>query len=626
MKTVLHRLRNMAVSRAGINALLVAGFVVLYFWVFTNTAQVLLVIETPEPSLFRIYWAEEGKAFRSTRETHLRTKSGEGEYRLELADLAGIRKLRLDPSERRATLTIRKITITQQGFETLSFQSAADWTGLKALQQIEGLRADDKGLSFETAGSDAQLELALDPRQRPLSSDEWARFLLLLGLLILALWLQGRWGGELQAVPAALAIALGLVLCMAMLSLPDRHPDEWAHLAAGEYYEDHWRPPKTCDPAISHTFSVYGASRLQSKEIVYLIAGKFSRLARHLPVQLDSHQRLRLFNVLLLAGLLGMAIIFAPYRFLCLPLLISPQIWYLFAYFNSEAFALFVTLICTGQVIDPASALHRTWNATPRGNFWSVIGLGILFFFALLIKENFYIVGFLLLLLLLWRIWNLDSAGRGGVLRGSGKILLVGMLLLGLKTAGDWSVNGFRQREAVLRCREAMAEPAYRSDTPLAARHPLWHLRQRGVGWREILDRHRWAEKSFRSAFGVYGYLSISASQDYYRIAKSLALLLCGYLAALALWRPPPDYRATLLVCLFCVLALTASLFWHAWTGDMQAQGRYFLPLVVFLGAVVHQSRTRSDRTILGILTISLFLISTYSFILFGLAKIPKIG
>jgi hypothetical protein len=604
----------------------VALFTLLYFWVFTNTAQVLLVIETPEPSLFRIYWADRAGQYRQTREAHLRTRAGEGVYRVDLADLSGIRMLRLDPSERRTRMTIRKMVISQQGFEPLSWEKTTDWEGLTVLQQIEGLGTDGGALSFETVGGDAQLALPIAPRSRPLSGEEWSRFFLLLALLLLALHLQNRWGGELRAVPAALALATGLALCMAMLTPPDRHPDEWAHLAAGQYYEDRWLPPKICDPETRHTFSVYGASRLLSNEIVYLLAGKFSYLIGHLPIPFETHQRLRLFNVLLLAGLLGMTLRHAPYRFLCLPLLISPQIWYIFSYFNSEAFALGVTLLWTRQVFDPHSALHRLWDAPARAGFWNVLGLGVLFGLALLIKKNFHIVGLFLLIEALRHFIGLNGAQRRRMVTGSALLLVVGMGLLGIKLAGDWSVNGFRQRQAILRCREQMAAPAYRSDTPLAAQYALWHLRQRGVGWREILDRHRWGEKSFRSAFGVYGYTSISASPDYYRIVKTLAVLLGGYLAVLALRRSPPGYRATLAAALACALALTAALFWHAWTGDMQAQGRYFLPVFIFLGALLYRSRMGADRTIPNILTVGLFLLSVYSFVLLGLAKTSMAG
>ncbi len=40
-------------------------------------------------------------------------------------------------------------------------------------------------------------------------------------------------------------------------------------------------------------------------------------------------------------------------------IVISPQVWYVFSYFNNDAFPLFIAMILAMQVVDPESSLNR---------------------------------------------------------------------------------------------------------------------------------------------------------------------------------------------------------------------------------------------------------------------------
>src|SRR5262249_50758563 len=120
------------------------------------------------------------------------------------------------------------------------------------------------------------------------------------------------------------------------------HPDEWVHVAAAQYYVDHWiRSPigsPDLEPAVTKDF---GHSYLFELDMVYFVAGKLTE-----SIRLDSYFRLRLFNVALYAILIFTALFYyqeAPA--LALVLGISPQIWYVFSYFNGDAFPLFISLL-----------------------------------------------------------------------------------------------------------------------------------------------------------------------------------------------------------------------------------------------------------------------------------------
>ena len=150
-----------------------------------------------------------------------------------------------------------------------------------------------------------------------------------------------------------------LVAAMAFTSPTSQsvHPDEFSHLAAARYYYSHWIPPRVDSPEIIGSYSAYGASYLNELDIVYPIAAKVSQLWS--VFGLEETTSLRLFNVLLFGGLLGIAASFRKSWPTVIVLLLTPQVWYVFSYFNADAFALFLSLVTTMMYAAPHSSVSR---------------------------------------------------------------------------------------------------------------------------------------------------------------------------------------------------------------------------------------------------------------------------
>jgi hypothetical protein len=409
---------------------------------------------------------------------------------------------------------------------------------------------------------------------------------------------------------------------MAALSPDNAHPDEVMHVLAAQYYETHWLPPAICAPEILHTYSPYGVSRLHSPEIVYFLAGKFSCLLRVFPFLDDAlFGRMRLFNLFLLALLLTTALRKPGSRLLLLPILLSAQVWYQFGSFNSDAFGFFMITIGALQLVDPSSTLNRFLMAPalrhPRRD---AILLGAFLLLILLVKKNYFTFHLFALLALGFCILRQDAALRRRMLLRGGAALLCGACLLAPVLAVDRYANGPGRADKLRLCREATASPAYRESTPAGEQHPTLHFRQRGIPIRELITRFGWGEKMFRSAFGVYGYLSVSARQPYYDIVAALAAVWLIYVTAGGLWRSGWEDRGTAFI-LFAVGAILVGVtFRHAWVHDFQTQGRYLLPLVTLTGIGLHRCGERLNRTALNGLSICLFAISCYSMLRVGLA------
>jgi hypothetical protein len=425
-------------------------------------------------------------------------------------------------------------------------------------------------------------------------------------------------------VPLLLAFIFALVLVMAGISRFDTHPDEPVHAAAAAYYQDHSLPPVIGDPAIRHTYSAYGVSRLHSGEIVYLLAGKFARLLQ--PLHLEPYQSFRYFNVLLLFILVLLSIFNPPATVLFLPLLISPQVWYVFSYADSDAFALFILFLAAYQLSMPDSLFNRyAARGFSRKTVLPVLLLGLLAGLSLLVKKNFYFFHVFVLGYLAWRLWFLEKEKKV-FLRRCLLVALVGLVIAGGWKAADYSVNGFDRAAKLLQCREKFAKPMYKPSTPLHKKHFYLQMKERGTTLRRFIDIDRWGEKSFRSSFGVYGYTSISASFAYYDFVRAAGCILLSLLVVLVVVRGGLQGISLLLLTAATSISLLAVAMYHAWTVDFQAQGRYFLPIIAMCSMLAYYTRQCMRNPLLQFAVLALFFLATYNFIFIGLHDIAKFG
>jgi hypothetical protein len=287
------------------------------------------------------------------------------------------------------------------------------------------------------------------------------------------------------------------------------------HVAAGEYFTDHSLPPKVGDPAITETYSVYGVSRLHSGEVIYLLAGKYLRLLQ--PLYLEPFFLLRLLNVLLFGALVLCAFNKKDFRFFLLPFLISPQIWYIFSYFNSDAFATCIGLLAAYQLAGKESALTSlAFSEQPKHIRIKIAVLGLLLGLLLLLKQNFYFLYLFLFFYFIWKIWVLRPNWNGKKTFRLAAVLLIGCTVFtGIRLTDAW-VNDFNKNDLMFKARQQFADELFNPDTPIEKRHAYLEMRQRGTTLKHFLAADRWGEKSFRTSFGVYGYTQYSGSFSYY--------------------------------------------------------------------------------------------------------------
>jgi len=406
-----------------------------------------------------------------------------------------------------------------------------------------------------------------------------------------------------------LAVAVALVLMVATVSQFNAHPDEYLHYEAARYYTSHWLQPPVGDPSAERTYSHHGVSYLDEPDVVYLFAGKFVSLFSFtgLPPFLLARAFnfilfILLFVILLRAGAETRVPVYAF-------LLLSPQIWYVFSYFNSDAFAFFVGICLVLELF--------RFTRDPEGA-GQAIKLGVWLGLVLLVKRNYYVLIPVVAAVAVWQAIFFLKAGRRRLWAKQWlKVALIASIVGLPRIAYQQWVNGFALGEARYAQVEKIAAPGYKPGQ-VDEVHTPWHVHMRARGhtaW-EILSTYKWPIQSFRSMVGLYGYMNILSPSWYYWAMFFVYVLLFGRLCLPSRQLAFSDLTLTLLVMLPLV-ALAIASFLQSWIGDFQAQGRYLFPVFcVFLLLLAHRwERLRKRFFYLCFLCAGVLSLGNFSFL-----------
>lgn len=597
---------------------------VLFLLLVENRAYVELTVHTDTRTEFKIYWKGVGGHWSERRMSSVMIDPKHTTYILTIGDLGGIDALRIDPTERMNSVRLQSLAISQNGFEPVRIDSREAFAQMQPLEGINKLTFEDRGLAVVPANKDPQLLLEMPEMDKQSIFFDEAVHIAMIFLVVFALVFATR---SLQAdflfVPCLLLAALVLVAVMAGISKVAVHPDEHVHVAAGEYYQQHFLPPPVGE-APRNSYSNYGVSRLHSGEVAYFFAGKFAKMLQifHLP----SYLSLRFFNVALFFVLLLVAVNSRDFRVLLVPLLISPQIWYIFSYFNSEAYALFIVLLVSHQIAARESAFNRLLRADclPDRGWLTFAALGLLLGLLLLLKLNFYFYSLFLFFYFVWRVLFGQTRFNRVVLARLSLIALIGLSVFAAVRGGDAWINDFDKNARLLEAREKYALTMYKPSTPLDSKHFYLQMKERGKSLMNFIHLDRWGEKSFRTSFGVYGYTSVSAPFAYYDFVRYVGLLLLITASAVVVVRGGLAETSLLGVTGTCAVGLIAIALYHAWTVDFQAQGRYFLPIVGMLSVFFYHIERHLTRPMFVLLLLAMYLLALYNFLFVGLYGIDK--
>jgi hypothetical protein len=599
----------------------------LYYRLVLVNGFVELDIEVTGKSDFRIFWPADDGSYSERRMARVEVYPGKTHYSFYLTDLRKIEKLRIDPFAYRGKATLRELRLSQQGLKSVVLSSERNFEGLRPLNQVEECRPLDAGMEIRSSGADPYLEMALVHEAEAMDVIGSAIALCFIFIAVfLVIYSCAGLLRQFRFVPLLLFGAWILVIVMAGISKRNVHPDEYVHMYAVSYYQDNWLPPLVEDPDIRNSYSVYGVSRLNSHEIFYFLAGKYEKLVSSFRLsQLFSK---RLFNISLFGLIFFYTVRRRRARLVAVPLLLSPQLWYVFSYCNSDALAVTVAFFAACQLVDSESVLQRYlqwsgWGAGVAGFFGAVVLLGLMF----LLKKNYYpfIVFFyfcfgLKIFFTEEYFWERKRAFLRLFL-----VSLLGLAVLGGRLGMDYYVNGPDRQEKIASLQEELARHNYKPSTPLDQKNQSIQRKNRGVSFKEMFYAYQWGEKTFQSSFGVFGYFTIAASTLYYNLVRYGSLFLLVFVFGSILLRG--GWQGAILVSVATALsvALIGASAYQSWTVDFQAQGRYLFPIAGLVGIVYGQYYKRVNAELVACGVVAMYLLSCYNFIFNGLVMIPKV-
>lgn len=597
----------------------------LYGYFYVNRAHVEIRVESPKQTYFKVYWASAGEqSYSEKKMARVRIRPGTEQYSFFIGDLRKNVSLRIDPSAHPGKTTVKEIIIRQPGLPTIHLSEENDFSRLRPFGDVESTEFSNKGWVVTSTGNHPRFQLLLTKTARDLNwPAEISRFLLLLvAVLAFVRAMQPLWHDYAYTMYFGIFI-LGLILTMAVISKHYQHPDESVHISAAEYYETHWLPPPVASQEIRHTYSPYGFSRLNTLEAYYFFAGKFARTLELF--RLNQVLTLRLFNVVLFSILVLTVFRCSSFRLLFVPLLVSPQIWYIFSYVNSDAFALFITVLAGWQMVTNESSLNRflEQNKIP---LYKIMGLGLLFTLLFLTKKPFYFFIVFLLIYFIWRCIFQPFTNTKGTLKRLLTIACIGSVLVGARLAVDISVNGFNKDEKMRAMQELTANHLFKPSTELSKKHAYQKMRERGVNLKRFITHHRWGEKTFRSGFGTYGHMTVGGPDVYYNTIRVVSLGFLAFISFSIVIRGGLAGNCLLGGATLCSTALIFVALYHAWTVDFQAQGRYLFAIVPITGMVLAKTEKIYNQALFRTLFLSMFLLSVYSFVGIALLGLSKYG
>lgn len=404
-------------------------------------------------------------------------------------------------------------------------------------------------------------------------------------------------------------LSVVLVIGMALFSATYGHPDEDETRGSIDYYMNHWRLPDFRDPALENTFSKYGTIRVLSLSPYYFIAGKVVYIFSY---TMHFTNYYRLFNVLLFITMVFCGLLFGKENIAAfLPLIATPQLWYIFSYATSDAWDFFLAYAIICEVLIKNSSIRR---AIERDNLlkrdYFVLGLfGIAVAFLFMGKQIYYEALLLMASALFFVFLSLKE--KKSFIRAFVISFAFFALVYGGRRLLDFSVYDGNRRELFDEVRQEHISGEISSKIT---------FQDADVNIVDMYDTYDVGKSMFRSFVGYYGWMDYASGFWYYTAMKWLYLL---FIAELIL--APTQFGISLgekIVYLSQVLLSIGLVIYHAWSVDFQPQGRYMFPVLLVIMCLLNIHDMNKERKSIMAIQIATGVLSVYSFIEYAMISL----
>lgn len=359
------------------------------------------------------------------------------------------------------------------------------------------------------------------------------------------------------------------------LGLPFSHgPDEPMHFYSGSWYFDNVLPPSVSDDV--YRSSVWGSNYvLGTTDLTYRLSFKLANFVSDFIV-LEKYMLVRLAQLFLIFGLLlavfkygSKSAAFAG----MFALLSVPQLSFTATYINGDVLSFFLAYACLAIV-----AGHR-------------VNRGLAIFLGLAIIPNLK-AHYIITLIPFFYLYYLRLEKLKDIQKDVGYIACGAMLgitqLLFVKI--DPTISGINPLDITRQ---------YANDW---VKQYIDNRVNDGLQWNILTDKN-WYIQSFRSFFGLFGWMKYGLPGWYYWVLPLLYMVLLVH--SVILLKPSRyKYMPYLLLLMLFIVNLGLSVY-HSMSWNYQAQGRYIFPFLMYLVFVIKDVISRNNiYWLVSILTI----------------------
>ncbi len=399
-----------------------------------------------------------------------------------------------------------------------------------------------------------------------------------------------------------------VVTCAMSFGLPiNSHADEYLHIAAADYWKKNSLPSYVQSEEILPSISHYGVTYLMDLNVSYIIAGKFSRLLA--VVGLSTQCAVRIFNIFLFLIICVVFYNLYSYKRYTLVVLFFPQFWYLFSYYNGDAWCLFCGLCFVLLSWSPLSIIQQTLSGKLYGKegIRSILLTTFLLFNIVLSKKNHWIFLVYAFIIILYSFYNSNYSVNSRAIVGRAinrtiTALITVMLTFILYFAYK---QHYFDNESVNLVMEETARLGFRpSDISNNNSYDTLNIRNKGVSIIDMLFQKGFLSQSVLGLFGQYGWLQYYARIEYYYIMGILFSLYTIVIYKSFSTNIKSSNLVLLLSVLGCIILLICLSAWHSWNNDFQPQARYLLPAIpFFIFLELHASDQENYKIKIDIIT-----------------------
>ncbi len=532
-------------------------------------------------------------------------------------------------------LTLTGLTVSKNGIPTMELKGS-ELTSCFLVNEDMELLEGQEGFTFLVTGEDPQMLPGASFQAMYVRTPFSVRLLggLIFGAGIcffafLFWWFLKTTKGQTYFYRCTAGLLFGGLLCAVFLCVYTGfrnpfylNPDEYHTLAAIRYYFSHFMPPSMLDPDIIDTYAIYGTTRHSEWTVFYLLTAKVGQFFT------DEIIQMRLFTTITFCIMAGIALKnIKKNSALSFVLLLTPQVWYLFSYCTSDSYDFFMSFLCLYELIKEDSMLNQVIKKPfCRKHIFYTVLLGLLFVQILWAKPSFYPVLIFVFLILLIRLFYTEKKERKSLFYKYMGIVGMTLLIFALRyMITDYPYYGFGKYKVYMDMLEKTALYEYRFSTPPMERAYSMSFMEKGVSLKEFFTQFDFNKNLFRTFAGFFGSYAFGARDWYYLVMGILYLALLGYLIFHAC--ASRDKRAgwEIAAALFTMAVNYVLIVYNAWVIDFQPQGRYLLPVLVYVAYLVHRADRRGEDRFLRILLCLTCILSLYSFYTIGVYNLVPI-